>query len=261
MNRIPFDVAPPEPRVIVPGASWVVVLDGAEGKVHQGPVEQFDGRSIVLSPKKGRVAYVVLVRQQDSRNESADLYVDGKVFRSANSFNDLTFSPDGTRLGGSVVEVNLTGTQRHYVFVDDWNSLDYRAAGGGLPGQSLYFSPDSKRFAFVAANGMSSFMIVDREESSGYAEIKNFQFSSDSRRYAFEARYPSGGESVVVVDGKEGAKLRGCCRWMASRCLSMGICTRPRMRWRSRRTAPCGSSLRRTTYCRKSWSLSGSKRM
>jgi hypothetical protein len=193
------------------GNSWTVVLDGVEGKTHQRPDEQFDGRTIVISPRKGRVAYLTIGREQIP---SVNLYVDGKVMRTSNGFDGLTFSPDGTRLGGTVFQTSPGGSQRHYAFVDDWNSLDYRSFAAATAGQStqktLYFSPDSKRFAFIAVNGMSNFAIVDGQESSGYAEIKNFQFSHDSRRYAFEARYPntSGAGSVVVVDGKEGPKLQ-----------------------------------------------------
>ncbi len=191
------------------GNSWTVVLDGVEGKTHQRPAEQFDGRTIVLSPVKGRVAYLAVSAQPNSHIPAVNLYLDGKVLRTATGFDGLTFSPDGTRLAGAVIQTNPDTTSRRYFFVDDWNSLDY---GGAVMAATptLYFSPDSKHFAFIAGNGMSSFAVVDGKESSGYAEIKNFQFSKDGRRHAFEARYPntSGGGSVVVVDGKEGPKLR-----------------------------------------------------
>lgn len=204
------------------GNSWMVVLDGVEGKVHQRPAEEFDGRTLVLSPTNGRVAYVAMGRDQKSAVQGANLYLNGKLLRSATAFDGLTFSPDGSRLGGSVLELNPDRTRRQYVFVDGWNSLDYAAipAISSVPGQAaqgqyprtLLFSPDSKRYVFIAQNDVSSFAVVDGQESAGYAQISNVQFTRDSRRHAFEARYlntPGGGGSVVVVDGKEGPKLYG----------------------------------------------------
>lgn len=196
------------------GASWTVVLDGAEGKVHENPKEQFDGQTIALSPTKGRVAYAAVVREPNAIIAPVNLYVDGRVMRTANGFNGLTFSPDGTRLGGAVFQQTAGGNARRFVFVNDWNSLDYSTVSGATSSavanglSQLAFSSDSKRFAFIAINGSNNFVVVDGQESTGYAEIKNFQFSGDSRRYAFEGRYANAGGSVVVVDGKEGPKLR-----------------------------------------------------
>jgi hypothetical protein len=186
-----------------------VAVDGVEGKVHQLPGEQLYGNSILLSPRGGRTAYLAAAGQRGPSR--LDLYLDGKVIRSAPGFQGLVFSPDGARFGG-IEDQSLA--RIHRVFVDGWNSPDYEdvnilAGGVSEPSPNLQFSPDSKRFAFLARNGISMFAVVDGQESHGYGTIRHFQFSPDGRRYAFEASYPSGGGWVVVVGGKEGPKLYG----------------------------------------------------
>ena len=57
------------------------------------------------------------------------LFVDGKVLRTANGFNFLTFSPDGNRLGGAVFQTNSDGTHRRYAFVDEWNKRGHPFEG------------------------------------------------------------------------------------------------------------------------------------
>jgi len=192
------------------GQNWTVVVDGANVGAHQRPAEEHDNRTLVLSPVGARVAYVSLARQRDGND--VDLYVDGKVVRTAAGVHSVIFSPDGRRLMASFTENKPSRNTTERVMVDDWTSLDYE----GIPAEgsvtrgfpNMQFSPDGKRFAFLARNAHSSFVVVDGQESQGYSKIQNFRFSSDGRRYAFEAYDPPGGW-VVVVDGKEGPKLYG----------------------------------------------------
>lgn len=195
----------------VRGMTWTVVLDGAELRTHQRPAEEFNPMAFVLSPSKARVAYAATVRTPGSQVDQQALHVDGKPVRTAMGFGDVVFSPDGTRLAAALMEDSTSGWK---VMCDDWTSLSYK----GLPPttatspefSNLQFSADSRRFAFIASNGQKSFAVVDREESDGYAVIRNFRFSPDSRRYAFEAFTGNVAPVVgwyVVVDGKPGPKL------------------------------------------------------
>ena len=197
------------------GSSWSVVVDGVEGKAHQHPGEQIAGM-IALSPTKARVAYAVIDMGNKAGTVAHHLYADGKIVLSASGFQGVAFSPDGTRLAAAYVVLEPGTAQRHKVTVDGWTSQDY----GGLTvdtstGQhrtTFLFSPDGKRFAFIASNGLSHFVVVDGEESAGYGQIRNFQFSPDGRRYAFEAYAGHGQGWVAVVDGKAGPKLSDLSR-------------------------------------------------
>ena len=105
--------------------------------------------------------------------------------------------------------------------VDGWTSQGYgdvpSLAAGAQAGMNLQFSPDSKRFGFLATNGLSSFVVVDGQESAGYGTIRNFQFSSDSKRYGFEAFAGHGQGWLAVMDGKPGPKLHDLWRDIAKR--------------------------------------------
>ena len=175
------------------GSSWSVVVDGKEGQAHQHPGEHPSNFS--LSPTKARVAYGVMSSR--APGEMAQLYIDGKLVRSADGFHTVVFSPDASRLAAAYVV-----QREHKVMVDEWTSLAYTDVGLG----TLRFSPDSKRFAFVASNGLSSFVVVDGEELAANG-IRHFQFSPDGRRFAFDSYAGHGQGWVAVVDGKPGPKL------------------------------------------------------
>jgi WD40-like Beta Propeller Repeat len=210
------------------GMTWTVVLDGVEVQAHVRPQE--DAQSIVLSPKRGRVAYTAV--QGNAPNAPVHLYVDGKLARTAHGFKYLTFSPDGTRFAGTVFQIDGMGGNgsaprggrgnpppgpgRQFAFVDDWNSPDYTnpiaprlgiaPVGAATLGQSaplFYFSPDSKHVAFIAQKSYGfEVVVVDGKESAAYSqEIREFQFSPNGRRYAFRVRQDPG--ELLVVDGKE----------------------------------------------------------
>ena len=193
------------------GMSWSVVVDGVEGKLHEAPGEQFDGMHCVLSPAKARIAYAVVDNRDRTPGAHVHLYVDGRIVLSATGFQRVVFSPDGRRLAAAYVVHQPGKTPWHKVTVDESTSQDYAGltvdTSAAQPGPTLQFSPDSKRFAFVASNGPSNFVVVDGDESAGYGQIRNFQFSPDGRRYAFEAFAGHGQGWVAVVDGKPGPKL------------------------------------------------------
>ncbi|MDZ7814450.1 MAG: hypothetical protein U5N86_00135 [Planctomycetota bacterium] len=66
---------------------------------------------------------------------------------------------------------------------------------------SLLFSPDSKRLAFIAGvQRPREAVVLDGEKGEGYTEICEFIFSRDSRRFGFIGR--NGNEYALVVKGK-----------------------------------------------------------
>lgn len=179
--------------------SYSVIVDGVEGKAHPHPDEGISG-GFKLAPSGKRVAYAV--RSNRATGPAAQLYVDGKSVRTAVGFSNMVFSPDGTRLAGTLHD---TMSSKVKVFVDEWTSLEYDAQTG-----PIVFSPDSKRFACVVSNG-PGFVIVDGKESPAHGAIEDLQFSADSRHYAYVAgvRSPQGTHDgwTVVVDGKEGPTM------------------------------------------------------
>jgi WD40 repeat protein/tetratricopeptide (TPR) repeat protein len=68
--------------------------------------------------------------------------------------------------------------------------------------RTYFFSPDSKRVAYIAQEYRSLIVVVDGVESAKYDAIYNVAFSPDSKHYAFDAK--KGDKVVVVLDGVEG---------------------------------------------------------
>jgi hypothetical protein len=188
------------------GSSWFQVVDGVEGKVHQGPAEEVHVTTtehLLLAPAGKSVAYIVRRRLDKPRVDGRqvvehehDLVVDGKVVATAQYFNGKVFSPDGKRVAAVGKKDNGWA-----LMMDGTTSQVYQEIS------DVQFSPDSKRIAFVGKNGVRSFAVVDGKElPTPFVKIEHFRFSADSRRYAFEAfKNPA---RAVVVDGTVGPDLR-----------------------------------------------------
>jgi hypothetical protein len=77
-----------------------------------------------------------------------------------------------------------------------------------IESNSLVFSPDSKRFAFIAASKDVApdklFFVVDGQASPGYESVRvgSFIFSPDSKRHSYQVVDQN--RPIVVIDGREG---------------------------------------------------------
>jgi WD40 repeat protein/serine/threonine protein kinase len=164
------------------------VTDGNGGRA-------FDetGTDFVFSPDGKRTAYAA----KDGGNWF--LVVDGEVQRQIEGIvpHTLTFSPDSKRLAYAVAKADHTC----YIVVDGKAGPVYDSIGAGPPPRfrfwqgpiGVVFSPDSRRLAYLAAQGGKKFLVVDgRPEEIGidllWAEPSGdgaIYFSSDSSRFAY----------------------------------------------------------------------------
>jgi WD40-like Beta Propeller Repeat len=74
----------------------------------------------------------------------------------------------------------------------------------GIVEQSLVFTSDATRFAYVGKRNNKFVVNIDGKEQRGYDGIGRVRFSGDGRHVAYEAT--DGGKDFVVVDGQEGTR-------------------------------------------------------
>lgn len=103
------------------------------------------------------------------------------------------FSPDGTRL--AYAGERLAPRPAQWIVVDDAKGPECMI--WTAPG-ALAFSPNSRRFAYVAVLGKKSRMILDGKESPDYDYVGLPTFSPDSARFCYIVK--DGGRMWLVVD-------------------------------------------------------------
>jgi len=126
--------------------------------------------------------------------------------RTDSTTNGLVVSRDGRR----VAQVLATGG-RWTVLVND------KQMGGGYEGigrDSVHFSPDGQRVAFVGVRSGQKVLVVDGEESPEHEGIARSAtvFSPDSTRTAYVALRENRAKMAVFVDGVEAAEYDGIGR-------------------------------------------------
>jgi Tol biopolymer transport system component len=181
---------------VVYSAGWKsVVVDGQKQK----PYEEIGEGSLVFSPSSRRIAYAVCSR------EKWFAVVDGKESGPYDDFIWYPFFSPNSRRVAYVTHRWGPGNL--------WHSREgekFFAVADGNAGKAYCdireptFSPDSRRFAYVARQDDKWLVVVNGNEQKAYDEIgeESLTFSPDSRRFAYWAR--SGGKWFVVVDGTEG---------------------------------------------------------
>jgi WD40 repeat protein len=114
----------------------------------------------------------------------------------------LAFSPDGGRVAYAVAEVRGGTTVRRVVVHHQGGTKEYpgSAAGyGHVDGDSIRFSPDGSRLAFIAARGpdlAEEVMVLDGVEGKAHRHIARvYGFSPDGKHFAYV------GDGKVIRDG------------------------------------------------------------
>jgi Tol biopolymer transport system component len=172
------------------GNESVVVVDGVQKGPHKyivdDPVFSSDGQHVAYTINKDGASYVIL--------DDKELEIQG---------GNLVFSPDGKRW--AYRSVNAYAGDPVYIVLDD-NVID-RGNVGRIGG--LYFSPDSRKFAFDLATGDSAYsshkIVLDGVDGKAYEfpGVGKVVFSPDGSRVAYWAYNGSKG-SFLVLDGVEG---------------------------------------------------------
>ena len=190
---------------------WFRVVDGK-----QGPVFDAVSTDFVFSPDGQRTAY------SGRKGQERFLVVDGTVEQKIEGLTDgtLVFSPDGRRLAYAVARPDRSA---HIVVDGQAGPVFDGGIGGSFPGRAtpsvaatsmgavfgtataraVAFSPDSRRFAYLAAKGLERVVIVDgkADDVSMDSMVGGLLFSDDSKHLAYGGRV--GGRSFLVVDGKK----------------------------------------------------------
>jgi Tol biopolymer transport system component len=232
------------------GGKQLVVVDSVEGKEY--PLIYFPGMELapplggppVFSPDSKRVAYAACDLEpsgEPARPGTQTLclwsspaavcrmkclvVVDGVEGKGYDGiiWDPPVFSPDSRRVAYTVAHVAQPGDSQpspepmtQWVVVDGVEGKEYGAIGR----ESLVFSPDSRRVAYVAGRGGKQLVVVDGVEGDEYGAIQarpvwptpgvlggSLVFSPDSRHVAYLAN--RGDKQLVVVDGVEGKEYQG----------------------------------------------------
>jgi Tol biopolymer transport system component len=217
------------------GSKWSLVLDGVESQRWDsisnlnldGPVAGFspDGRHFTyvgvraeknflvldqkenpnawlycaaFSPDSRHAAFVRSIEEQNDWMRSS-VVLDGKAGKEyRGEIEQLTFSPDGSRLAYKVRE-RLGG--EYFVFHDGTEVDDYAAEAG------IEFSPDSRHYAFLGRkSGMRLFVIDGQGYSKSDASGRDFHndyftFSPDSKRWAYISERDQ--KQYAIISGAE----------------------------------------------------------
>ncbi len=163
------------------------VIDDIEGK----ECYKYHAETLKFSPDSKSVAYVSIQEKQQFAVVDG---IDGKKYSRVNGYS-LQFSPDSKRVAyeawqdkGCLLVIDGV-EQKVDGFID-----------------TLTFSPDSNRFAYVRRKGLNenrvACVVLDGVAQKDYASISFFQFSPDSKRIAYIAK--RGERELVVIDNVEG---------------------------------------------------------
>jgi hypothetical protein len=175
---------------------YVVVVGEKESAQYDGILNT----KVYWSPEGEDYAYVA--GRKGASGMEAVLVRNGLEQAKGYSFRAVTYSPDGKRFAYGIVAPDEKGILKGSVVVDGKVSRHY----DGL-GEYGFFSPDSKRFAYIGATmsasgkGIDSFFVVDGKQDETFKAVeKQLAWSPDSTHYAYCAF--RGDTTVVVRDGK-----------------------------------------------------------
>jgi Tol biopolymer transport system component len=176
-----------------------------------GGQKEFDRvTSFTWSPDSKRFAYAGV------RDKEVIMVSDGKEGKPYVEMSRPLFSPDSTKLAyaatplgqkppaGAVPPATQPVTRSLIVI----NEQEQPGTFERIESNSLVFSPDSKRFAFIAASRDVApdklFFVIDGQPTPGYDSVRvgSFIFSPDSKRHSYQV--VDRNRPIVVIDGREG---------------------------------------------------------
>jgi Tol biopolymer transport system component len=139
------------------------------------------------------------------------IFVDGHAnpVAEGSTVHSLALSADGKRLAYAVSQ-----GKKSWVVVDGQTSPVYdRIPFPSSAPDDLTFSPDGKRFAYLAAKSdgkhTSIWVVVDGREFTGYNGVMNITFSPDSKRVAYVAEVDKGLSRISPKDWRFTAVVDG----------------------------------------------------
>jgi hypothetical protein len=93
----------------------------------------------------------------------------------------------------------------------EYEANSHLVSMGGIPFGTPIFSRDGKHFAYTANNGFLTTVVLDAVELGSYQSAGLLTFSPDGRRFAFLACSGGGNrmDYFVVTDGKKGRGYPG----------------------------------------------------
>lgn len=178
-----------------------VVLDGVAGKEFKGEIE-----GLVFSPDGRKLAY----RVSERLGVEYVAVHGGAAFVDYPARGDIIFSPDSRHMAFLAGKYGKT-----FFIVDGQEHLKSEGPrGDGFRSDEFTFSPDSKRWAYVAQHKDEQYAVVSDLEYGPFDflsvpdEEAHIEFSPDSRHFAFMATRDSfrtnyWGRQYLVVDGLE----------------------------------------------------------
>lgn len=183
---------------------WRVILDGEGGLEHDGVLEG----SLLFSPDSAHFAYIARDGNQ------VRLVLDGKPHVACDEIlpASLAFSPQGGRLAYTARKHSWRG--RDFAGTVAVVVLDGKEGQPCTAVLEAKFSPDGRRFAYVAQADNYCVLVVDGatvlkcpgDPRRDYAPLGGLEFSPDGRRLAYHLVEFADGKrrDRVVVDGTAG---------------------------------------------------------
>jgi hypothetical protein len=172
-----------------------VVADGVEGKAYQNVSD------LEMAPD-GRIAYIgwpnLLILPGGQEVEGTVAFSQMASAAGAVPEHYVAFGGDGKSI--AYVRRN-TPSPGVVAVIDGKAGLEYSGISG------LQFSPDGRRYFYMATTNAGNFPVVDGEEMPAVTGVTDFQFSPDSKRYVYKIWNASQGFSVMI-DGKESPHYR-----------------------------------------------------
>lgn len=202
---------------------WFVVTDGIEGP----PVARLPSESLRFSPDGSTLAYaaqigerwtVVVNGQPGPGNDlmgrgSPSFSADGRIAYRAQRGGQWYAIIGGQEYGpyarAGTIAFSSNGARWAYpaLIGDRWSLITDGVQGpayDGIEDESVVFSADGRRVAYVAKQGPLLFAVVDGEAQLAFERVEALQFSPNGQRWAYAGLLNS--EWSLVVDGRVAAK-------------------------------------------------------